>query len=304
MVFCEGAEGAAAGGSVVPALARFHSVHREILASLRSELGPARSGRGRSRPRRALEQEMENLLRGFGLLLERPPRRYGPPLLAWASGPPAPSSPASLPPGGSTRGCWIPRPYIRTSGPPLSASPDWEDTRRAFAPLRGSPPAVSVLPGFFGGDAYGRSTSWAAAARTTPPPSPPGPWTPSCWRSGRTSTASTAPTRAWSPAPPVLPEVSYEEAMELSYFGAKVLHPKTIQPAREKGIPVRVATASRRTIPAAWCTARPRPPRAAPAASPSCPGVATGGRHRPRHGRRARRRGPGLPDYGRRPASR
>src|SRR5438552_1631054 len=26
--------------------------------------------------------------------------------------------------------------------------------------------------------------------------------------------------------------------MELSYFGAKVLHPKTIQPARERGIPV------------------------------------------------------------------
>ena len=38
----------------------------------------------------------------------------------------------------------------------------------------------------------------------------------------------------------LLPEVSYEEAMELSFFGAKVLHPKTIQPAREKGIPVRV----------------------------------------------------------------
>ncbi|HTQ79196.1 MAG TPA: bifunctional aspartate kinase/homoserine dehydrogenase I, partial [Thermoanaerobaculia bacterium] len=38
----------------------------------------------------------------------------------------------------------------------------------------------------------------------------------------------------------ILPELSYEEAMELSYFGAKVLHPKTIQPAREKGIPVAV----------------------------------------------------------------
>jgi len=34
--------------------------------------------------------------------------------------------------------------------------------------------------------------------------------------------------------------ISYIEAMELAYFGAKVLHPKTIEPAMEKGIPVRV----------------------------------------------------------------
>lgn len=36
----------------------------------------------------------------------------------------------------------------------------------------------------------------------------------------------------------VLPEVSYEEAMELSYFGAKVIHPETMRPAVQKGIPV------------------------------------------------------------------
>ena len=35
-----------------------------------------------------------------------------------------------------------------------------------------------------------------------------------------------------------LPEISYLEAAELSYFGAKVLHPSTIAPAIEKGIPV------------------------------------------------------------------
>lgn len=34
--------------------------------------------------------------------------------------------------------------------------------------------------------------------------------------------------------------LSYAEAAELAYFGAKVLHPKTIQPAVEHGIPVRV----------------------------------------------------------------
>jgi aspartate kinase len=37
-----------------------------------------------------------------------------------------------------------------------------------------------------------------------------------------------------------LPVVTYLEAMEMSYFGAKVLHPKTIEPAVKKGIPVKV----------------------------------------------------------------
>ncbi|MCO6451559.1 MAG: aspartate kinase [Caldilineales bacterium] len=38
-----------------------------------------------------------------------------------------------------------------------------------------------------------------------------------------------------------LPELSYIEAAELAYFGAKVLHPKTILPAIEASIPIRVA---------------------------------------------------------------
>jgi aspartate kinase len=37
--------------------------------------------------------------------------------------------------------------------------------------------------------------------------------------------------------------LSYAEAAELAYFGAKVLHPKTIQPAVEQGIPVRICNA-------------------------------------------------------------
>jgi aspartate kinase len=37
-----------------------------------------------------------------------------------------------------------------------------------------------------------------------------------------------------------IPEVSFEEAAELAYFGAKVLHPATIRPAVERGIPVLV----------------------------------------------------------------
>lgn len=35
-----------------------------------------------------------------------------------------------------------------------------------------------------------------------------------------------------------IPEMSFEEAAELAHFGAKVLHPRTIEPARMKGIAV------------------------------------------------------------------
>lgn len=37
-----------------------------------------------------------------------------------------------------------------------------------------------------------------------------------------------------------IPSISFEEAAELAYFGAKVLHPSSILPAMSKGIPVRV----------------------------------------------------------------
>ncbi len=35
-----------------------------------------------------------------------------------------------------------------------------------------------------------------------------------------------------------IPEISYQEASELAYFGAKVLHPKTLRPVMRQGIPV------------------------------------------------------------------
>lgn len=36
----------------------------------------------------------------------------------------------------------------------------------------------------------------------------------------------------------VLPRISYKEAMELSYFGAKVIHPYTMVPAVDRGVPL------------------------------------------------------------------
>lgn len=42
------------------------------------------------------------------------------------------------------------------------------------------------------------------------------------------------------PQAKIISEISYIEAQELAYFGAKVLHPRTIEPAMVKGIPVRI----------------------------------------------------------------
>jgi aspartate kinase len=42
----------------------------------------------------------------------------------------------------------------------------------------------------------------------------------------------------WLPNAKQLKRISYQEAIELAFFGAKVIHPKTIQPIREKNIPM------------------------------------------------------------------
>ncbi len=139
--------------------------------------------------------------------------------------------------------------YIRTNRGALFATPDWKATAQAFEAFRESPPPMSVMPGFFGADADGKITIL-----------------------GRGGSDYSAAIAAWAlnadlleiwtdvdgiysadprlvPEAFTLPEVSFEEAMELSYFGAKVLHPQTIQPAREKNIPVRVRNTFAPSVP-------------------------------------------------------
>ena len=47
----------------------------------------------------------------------------------------------------------------------------------------------------------------------------------------------------------VIPEVSYKEAMELSYFGAEVIHPYTMIPAVDKNIPILIKNTMNPTAP-------------------------------------------------------
>ncbi len=61
------------------------------------------------------------------------------------------------------------------------------------------------------------------------------------------------------PTPRVVPQMSFAEASELAYFGAKVLHPSTILPAVGKNIPVRILNARRPEMPGTMITAEGRP---------------------------------------------
>ncbi len=55
----------------------------------------------------------------------------------------------------------------------------------------------------------------------------------------------------------VLPEISYREAAEMSYFGAKVIHPKTMVPAIVKNIPIRIKNTFNPEHPGTLISAKP-----------------------------------------------
>jgi aspartate kinase len=118
---------------------------------------------------------------------------------------------------------------------------DLEATQRRCQRLfAGRNTAMPVVTGFIGADPHGRTTTLG--------------------RGGSDFTAAVLGAaldaervEIWTDvdgvltAPPQLvpgvssiPWLSYEEAAELSYFGAKVLHPQTVRPLAERGIPIHV----------------------------------------------------------------
>jgi aspartate kinase len=59
-------------------------------------------------------------------------------------------------------------------------------------------------------------------------------------------------------SPRLVPQLSFAEASELAYFGAKVLHPSTILPAVAKNIPVRILNSRRPEVAGTMITANGR----------------------------------------------
>ncbi len=54
-----------------------------------------------------------------------------------------------------------------------------------------------------------------------------------------------------------IPEMSYKEAMEMSHFGAKVIHPPTISPALQKNIPLYIKNSFNPTAPGTLVSTKP-----------------------------------------------
>jgi len=70
-------------------------------------------------------------------------------------------------------------------------------------------------------------------------------------------------------APRLVPHLSFAEAAELAYFGAKVLHPSTIVPAVERNIPVRILNSRKADGTGTTITAEP-PPATTPLTALAC----------------------------------
>lgn len=220
-------------------LASFRERHAQVLAALAPELGPEAAVL--SGELEALESVGQRLLHGMALLEEGPPS-----VLAQLSSLGERAASLILTALLKARGLGPryldPVAFIRVEGDPLQARPRMADIDASFANLKTGPDGLWVLPGFFGGDGQGRilslgrggsdhSAALAAAAL--------GADLLEIW-TDVAGLYSADPSLVPEAFP--LPEASFEEAMELSFFGAKVLHPKTIPPVRERGIPVRVCS--------------------------------------------------------------
>ena len=131
----------------------------------------------------------------------------------------------------------IPQSLLLASGDPLESQVDIEASKTRFNQIALAEYDVWVMPGFTAGDEQGRTvilgrngSDYSAAVLSACIGA-------SCceiW-TDVDGVYNTDP-RVVSDAK-LLSQLSYQEAMELSYFGAKVLHPKTIAPIAQYHIP-------------------------------------------------------------------
>ena len=131
------------------------------------------------------------------------------------------------------------REIIQVEWSPLGPSVQWEASRSRAAGLRDQPgPATLIVTGFIARDAKGLQTTLgrngsdfsASIFGDLLDASEIVIWT------DVDGVLSADPRRV--PDATVIDSLSYHEAMELAYFGAKVIHPQTMAPAVEKKIPI------------------------------------------------------------------
>lgn len=130
------------------------------------------------------------------------------------------------------------RSLIKTNGSYVKAEVDFDKTGPLVRERLGDPSSVYVVQGFVGSDSKGSTTllgrggsdysasilAWAAGASGL-----------QIWTdvAGIKTTDPNICSSARS-----IPEITFQEAAELATFGAKILHPAALSPARRAGIPV------------------------------------------------------------------
>lgn len=126
---------------------------------------------------------------------------------------------------------------FKAYGPTLDAMVDIEASRTEFATLNLMQTKVLVMPGFAAGDRNGKPVTLGRNGSDYS-----GAVLAACLRADCceiwtdvdgifNADPGLVPDAQW------LPQLSYRETMEMSYFGAKVLHPKTIAPIAQYHIP-------------------------------------------------------------------
>jgi aspartokinase/homoserine dehydrogenase 1 len=233
-----GIAAAEAGDESAGAAARFRARHREALDPLQHELGAELTAVASQRLD-SLAEELERLLQGTTILGSCPAtararicalgERAACALLACLLQ-------AGDLPCVELDPCLV----LPCAGDPLEATPLQPLIRQRLEGLKNGTASLALMPGFFAANDRGEtvllgrggsdlSAALAAAALEAE--------LLEIWTDVDgifTADPRLVPTAA------CLPELSFEEAMELAHFGAKVLHPRTIAPLRAQGVSVRV----------------------------------------------------------------
>lgn len=234
---------ATAAGQDVGTLEGFLRRHAEVLDALREELGVA-AAREAAAQLTALGEELDRTLHGARLLRTCPPAAEAR-VLALGERASCILLGALLATREPRFVALDPRAVMRCDGEPLEATPQPALIAAALTPLREGDAPLALLPGFFGADARGEtmllgrggSDLSAALLAAALDASLLEIWT-------DVDGIFTADPRL-IPDAACLPEVSYDEAADLAHFGARVLHPHTLAPARARQIPVRVRNSFR-----------------------------------------------------------
>jgi aspartate kinase len=142
------------------------------------------------------------------------------------------------------------RAWVVTNNTYRDARVDWQASLKAIQTLKNSPDELMVVQGFMGRDAVSGDTTTLG-------------------REGSDYTAAifaycldAGELTIWKDVPGVMnadprrfpfasliPELPYEEAVEMTYYGASVIHPKTIKPLQNKAIRLRVRSFLRPELP-------------------------------------------------------